>query len=49
MCVQEGLRAAALPEAAVQVIETTDRAAVGELITMREYVDLIVPRGGKRV
>jgi len=45
--VQEGLRAAALPEAAVQVIETTDRAAVGELITMREYVDLIVPRGGK--
>jgi glutamate-5-semialdehyde dehydrogenase len=47
VCVQEGLRAAALPEAAVQVIETTDRAAVGELITMREYVDLIVPRGGK--
>jgi glutamate-5-semialdehyde dehydrogenase len=46
-CVHEGLRAAALPEAAVQVIETTDRAAVGELITMREYVDLIVPRGGK--
>ncbi len=46
-CVQEGLRAAALPEAAVQVVETTDRAAVGELITMREYVDLIVPRGGK--
>ena len=46
-CVQEGLRAAALPEAAVQVIETTDRAAVGELITMKEYVDLIVPRGGK--
>ncbi len=46
-CVQEGLRVAALPEAAVQVIETTDRAAVGELITMREYVDLIVPRGGK--
>jgi glutamate-5-semialdehyde dehydrogenase len=46
-CVQEGLRTAALPEAAVQVIETTDRAAVGELITMKEYVDLIVPRGGK--
>jgi glutamate-5-semialdehyde dehydrogenase len=46
-CVQEGLRAAALPEAAVQVIETTDRAAVGQLVTMREYVDLIVPRGGK--
>jgi glutamate-5-semialdehyde dehydrogenase len=36
-----------LPEAAVQVIEVTDRAAVGELITMRQYVDVIVPRGGK--
>jgi len=36
-----------LPESAVQIIETTDRAAVGELITMREYVDIIVPRGGK--
>ena len=46
-CVHEGLRAAGLPEQAVQVIETTDRAAVGELITMREYVDIIVPRGGK--
>ena len=46
-CVHEGLRAAGLPEAAVQVIETTDRAAVGELITMRDYVDIIVPRGGK--
>jgi len=46
-CVQEGLRAAGLPEQAVQVIETTDRAAVGELITMKEYVDIIVPRGGK--
>ena len=46
-CVREGLRAAALPETAVQVIETTDRAAVGELITMPEYVDVIVPRGGK--
>ena len=46
-CVREGLKAAALPETAVQVIETTDRAAVGELITMREYVDVIVPRGGK--
>jgi glutamate-5-semialdehyde dehydrogenase len=38
---------AGLPETAVQVIETTDRAAVGELITMSEYVDVIVPRGGK--
>ncbi len=46
-CVHEGLRAAGLPETAVQVIETTDRAAVGELITMRDYVDIIVPRGGK--
>jgi len=46
-CVHEGLRAAGLPEAAVQVIETTDRSAVGELITMQQYVDVIVPRGGK--
>lgn len=46
-CVREGLSAAGLPETAVQVIETTDRAAVGELITMKEYVDVIVPRGGK--
>jgi glutamate-5-semialdehyde dehydrogenase len=46
-CVHEGLRAGSLPETAVQVIEVTDRAAVGELITMKEYVDIIVPRGGK--
>jgi glutamate-5-semialdehyde dehydrogenase len=46
-CVHEGLTAAGLPVAAVQVIETTDRAAVGELITMQDYVDVIVPRGGK--
>ncbi|MEO8159176.1 MAG: glutamate-5-semialdehyde dehydrogenase [Betaproteobacteria bacterium] len=46
-CVHEGLRAAGLPQTAVQVIETTDRAAVGELITMKDYVDIIVPRGGK--
>ena len=46
-CVHEGLRSAGLPESAVQVIETTDRAAVGELITMKDYVDIIVPRGGK--
>ncbi|MGO9444025.1 MAG: glutamate-5-semialdehyde dehydrogenase [Thiobacillaceae bacterium] len=46
-CVREGLRDAGLPERCVQVIETTDRSAVGELITMREYVDVIVPRGGK--
>jgi glutamate-5-semialdehyde dehydrogenase len=46
-CVKEGLAAAGLPDTAVQVIATTDRAAVGELITMREFVDVIVPRGGK--
>ncbi|POA96943.1 glutamate-5-semialdehyde dehydrogenase [Chromobacterium sinusclupearum] len=46
-CVHEGLRVAGLPPEAVQVLETTDRAAVGELITMPEYVDVIVPRGGK--
>jgi glutamate-5-semialdehyde dehydrogenase len=46
-CVHAGLKAAGLPETAVQVISTTDRAAVGELITMKEYVDVIVPRGGK--
>lgn len=46
-CVREGLRAAGLPESAVQVIETTDRAAVGHLVAMPEYVDVIVPRGGK--
>jgi glutamate-5-semialdehyde dehydrogenase len=46
-CVREGLAAAGLPETAVQVVDTTDRAAVGELITMKDYVDVIVPRGGK--
>ncbi len=46
-CLAEGLRTAGLPEAAVQVVETADRAAVGELITMPEYVDVIIPRGGK--
>jgi glutamate-5-semialdehyde dehydrogenase len=46
-CVREGLKAAGLPETAVQVVETVDRAAVGELITMKDYVDVIVPRGGK--
>jgi glutamate-5-semialdehyde dehydrogenase len=45
--VAEGLSAAGLPPEAVQVIETTDRAAVGRLITMTEHVDVIVPRGGK--
>ena len=45
--VAEGLAGAGLPADAVQVIDTTDRAAVGALITMPEYVDVIVPRGGK--
>jgi glutamate-5-semialdehyde dehydrogenase len=46
-CVRQGLRDADLPEAAVQIVETSDRAAVGELLRMNEYVDIIVPRGGK--
>src|SRR5690606_4613539 len=47
VCIMAGLRVAGLPEQAVQVVATTDRAAVGKLITMSEYVDVIVPRGGK--
>jgi len=46
-CIRQGLETAGLPAAAVQVVGTTDRSAVGELITMPEYVDVIVPRGGK--
>lgn len=46
-CIKEGLQACGLPGDAAQVIETTDRAAVGELLKMSEYVDVIVPRGGK--
>jgi glutamate-5-semialdehyde dehydrogenase len=46
-CIREGLAAAELPRHAVQLVETTDRAAVGELIRMREHVDVLVPRGGK--
>ena len=46
-CLAHGLREAGLPEAVVQVVETTDRAAVAEMITMPQYVDVIVPRGGK--
>jgi glutamate-5-semialdehyde dehydrogenase len=45
--VKEGLAGAGLPSDAVQVVETTDRAAVGEMITMPQFVDVIVPRGGK--
>jgi glutamate-5-semialdehyde dehydrogenase len=46
-CLSQGLQGAGLPEAAVQVVETADRAAVGKLITMPDYVDVIIPRGGK--
>ncbi|WP_299185682.1 glutamate-5-semialdehyde dehydrogenase [uncultured Psychrobacter sp.] len=46
-CIHQGLKKAGLSEHSVQVLQTTDRAAVGELITMTEYVDVIVPRGGK--
>ncbi|WP_417517776.1 glutamate-5-semialdehyde dehydrogenase [Marinobacter sp.] len=47
LCLAQGLAEVGLPESSVQVVKTTDRAAVGELITMPEYVDVIVPRGGK--
>jgi len=46
-CISQGLEAAGLPVEAVQIVSTADRAAVGELITLSEYVDVIVPRGGK--
>lgn len=46
-CIQTGLQAAGLPAEAVQVIKTADRAAVGELLQMEDYVDVIIPRGGK--
>jgi glutamate-5-semialdehyde dehydrogenase len=46
-CISQGLEAAGLPIEAVQIVVTADRAAVGELITMDQYVDVIVPRGGK--
>jgi glutamate-5-semialdehyde dehydrogenase len=45
--IQDGLAAAGLPKDAVQVVTTTDRSAVGEMITMTQYIDVIVPRGGK--
>ncbi len=46
-CIHEALSSGGLPEDAVQVVETADRAAVGQLLSMNEYVDIIVPRGGK--
>ncbi|HIG65502.1 MAG TPA: glutamate-5-semialdehyde dehydrogenase [Methyloprofundus sp.] len=48
-CIAKGLSRVGLPVQAVQVVETTDRAAVGELITLSDYVDVIVPRGGKNL
>ncbi len=48
-CVRAGLKSAGLPGTALQLVETPDRAAVGELITLREYVDIVVPRGGKEL
>jgi glutamate-5-semialdehyde dehydrogenase len=46
-CLREGLRAAGLPEDAIQMVPTRDRAAVGEMLTMVEYIDVVVPRGGR--
>lgn len=46
-CLHEGLRAAGLPEPAIQLVPTRDRAAVGEMLTMSDLIDVIVPRGGK--
>jgi glutamate-5-semialdehyde dehydrogenase len=46
-CLSAGLKASGLPQGIVQVIETTDRDVVGQLITMKEYIDVIIPRGGK--
>ena len=46
-CLQAGLSTAGLPEGAIQLVPTTDRAAVGEMLTMTDYIDIIVPRGGK--
>jgi glutamate-5-semialdehyde dehydrogenase len=46
-CIAEGLKAAGLPEHAVQLVQTTDRAAVGALLTLKDWVDVVIPRGGK--
>lgn len=46
-CLMQGLRTAGLPEASVQVVETIDREAVAQMITLSEYIDVLVPRGGK--
>ena len=47
ICIRKGLLEAGLPEDVVQVIDTTDRAAVGELLKLKDYVDVLIPRGGK--
>lgn len=47
LCIQEGLQAAGIDQYAVQLVQTTDREAVGQMITMPEYIDVIIPRGGK--
>ncbi|AWU94379.1 glutamate-5-semialdehyde dehydrogenase [Azospirillum ramasamyi] len=46
-CLVQGLRESGLPEAAIQLVPTTDRAAVGHMLTMRDHIDVIIPRGGK--
>ncbi|TNY48309.1 aldehyde dehydrogenase family protein, partial [Streptococcus pyogenes] len=46
-CLRDGLRAADLPETAIQLVPTRDRAAVGEMLTMTDTIDVIIPRGGK--
>jgi len=46
-CLQAGLKSAGLPAGSIQLVPTTDRAAVGEMLTMTDYIDIIVPRGGK--
>ena len=46
-CIRQGLEQAGLPAEVVQVVETTDRAAVGEMLTMKDFIDVIIPRGGK--
>jgi glutamate-5-semialdehyde dehydrogenase len=48
-CVRAGLKKTGLPEAAVQLVDSADRAAVGALVTLKEYIDIIVPRGGKEL
>ncbi len=46
-CLHQGLKAAGLPESSIQMVPTTDRAAVGKMLTMTNYIDVIVPRGGQ--